>query len=499
MSQCPPQPGIKKNVRLLAAFLEPEGGDSSNPSNPQSAQYWRLRHKQWTLKQVVNKVARKYRSAGFKTSEGTLSKLFAGHTVSYEQARYICAFVWADIWSEWPHKWSDECWCNWLKVAEKTQQDSLQSDTTQASTAVERPYENIPRSGIVEFVGRGNDLQRLEQCLKQGDGAGVTAISGMGGIGKTELALQYAQEQYRKGRYPGGVCWLQLREKNLAKQLLIFAPELGLTVPDSLTQEQKVRWCWRNWQPPEGRVLVVLDDVASYDTVAPHLPSEFEARFQFVITTRLQHLGASIQQFPLDLLSPEAALDLLRSLTGPERIEAESKTATELCQWLEYLPLGLELVGYYLREEGCSIAELLAELQKRRKRVLRHPALTNPDPTMTAKYGVKAAFDLTWEHLDIDARFLGAYLSLFAAVPIRWELIVRPGEVNDETYEEMKTARRKLIRFSLLKKVGQLFEFHPLIREFFAEKRDSDEFVIPPEQQITGATSQILRLLGIPE
>nr|WP_284681759.1 NB-ARC domain-containing protein [Adonisia turfae] len=424
-------------------------------------------------------------------SDSTVYRLFTGsEPISYQKARYICEYVWAD--------WSEECWYEWLEVTEKAQQDSPQSDAAQESATAEKPYENIPRSGIVKFVGRGNDLQCLEQCLDQGDCPTVTAISGMGGVGKTELALQYARKHYRKGSYPGGVYWLQLRDKDLATQLLVFAPELGLTVPDSLNQEQKVRWCWRNWQPPEGRVLVVLDDVASYESVAPHLPSVFESRFQFLITTRLQHLGASIQQVPLDLLSPKAALDLLRSLIGPERIEPESEVAAELCKWLEYLPLGLELVGYYLREEGCSIATLLAELEKRRKRVLQHPALNNPDPTMTAKYGVEAAFDLTWERLDIDARFLGAYLSLFAEAPIRWELIVRPDEGNDKTYEALITARRKLIRFSLLKKVGQLFEFHPLIREFFAEKRDSDEFVIPPEQQITGSTSQILRLLGIP-
>ena len=127
---------------------------------------------------------------------------------------------------------------------------------------------------------------------------------------------------------------------------------------------------------------------------------------------------------------------------------------------------------------------------------MRHPALTQPDPTMTAQYGVAAAFELTWERLDLDARFLGAYLSVFAPAPIRWELVVQPGEVSATTEEALQTARRKLVRLSLLKKIGETVLFHPLIREFFIEKRESDEFVIPPSHQLTGATTEILQLFG---
>jgi hypothetical protein len=51
---------------------------------------------------------------------------------------------------------------------------------------------NVPYSGVVEFVGRDEVMSQLHQMLQQGHRIAVSAIAGMGGVGKTELALQYA-------------------------------------------------------------------------------------------------------------------------------------------------------------------------------------------------------------------------------------------------------------------------------------------------------------------
>jgi hypothetical protein len=64
---------------------------------------------------------------------------------------------------------------------------------------------NLPRSGVVEFVGRDQKLRELHAQLQQNESSAprvrlaITAIAGMGGIGKTELALQYVIAQIQQG------------------------------------------------------------------------------------------------------------------------------------------------------------------------------------------------------------------------------------------------------------------------------------------------------------
>jgi hypothetical protein len=76
---------------------------------------------------------------------------------------------------------------------------------------------------------------------------------------------------------------------------------------------------------------------------------------------------------PLKALKPEAALNLLRLTAGDlpgnglGRIDAQLEDAQALCQWLDYLPLGIELVGRYLRRKrALSLAEMLQRLQSQR-------------------------------------------------------------------------------------------------------------------------------------
>jgi hypothetical protein len=56
-----------------------------------------------------------------------------------------------------------------------------------------------------QFVGREEVMNELHQQLQQ---TGRVYLQGMGGLGKTELALQYAWQHYEQGTYPAGICWL---------------------------------------------------------------------------------------------------------------------------------------------------------------------------------------------------------------------------------------------------------------------------------------------------
>ncbi len=328
--------------------------------------------------------------------------------------------------------------------------------------------ENLPRSGIVQFVGRQEVLQQLHQILCYENSTKVTAISGMGGIGKTELALQYSLS-YRD-HYGAGICWIQTRSGDIGSQIVQFCrSRLKLNPSEELDVLAQVGFCWTHWSP--GNALIILDDVTDYKAIKPFLPPT-DPRFKVLITTRLR-LGKSVQQLELNLLSEEAAIALLESLIEQERIQEELGDARKLLAWLGYLPLGVELVGRYLdRKPDLSLEEMQERLQTKS---LNERSLKKSDDDMTARAGVSAAFELSWETLPEEAKHLSCLLSLFALAPIPWKLVEKCClETDPEDLEELRD--ETLLNLHLLQRKGSgIYQLHQLVREFLRNKMDSLE------------------------
>jgi tetratricopeptide (TPR) repeat protein len=278
--------------------------------------------------------------------------------------------------------------------------------------------QNLPRSGVVEFVGRDAKLIELHEQLQNNKRIAITAIAGMGGIGKTELALQYAIEQLQQGQYPAGICWLRARDREIATDIVNFAQvHLGLSLPGQLEIEDQVRFCWQRWL--EGEALVVLDDVTDYQAIEPYLPPA-DPRFKLLITTRLD-LGSTVQKVPLEELDEDGAIALLESFVGVERVRSQLADAQTLCKWVGYLPLALELLGRFLaRKLDWSIDRLLKALEDKR---LGAKALVETENGMTGQLGVVAALELSWKELNEAEQELACVLGMFAIAPIPWSLV----------------------------------------------------------------------------
>jgi tetratricopeptide (TPR) repeat protein len=404
---------------------------------------------------------------------------------------------------------------------------------------------NLPRSGAIEFVGRDQELTNLHTQLHQVDRLAITALRGMGGIGKTELALQYALHHREQGTYPGGICWLQAKEQNIGTEIVNFAlVYLNLTPPDGLDLPNQVAYIWHHWPhpvgahggapsatspptpdppgdqpgktlgqkaqdpalgaqpcaPTSGNVLMVIDDVsgtdanAAYNAIKPYLPPQ-ETRFRVLLTTRLQ-LGASIQTVQIDVLSEAASLELLRSLIGGDRVDSELATARALCHWLGYLPLGLELVGRFLaRKPTWSLTKMQQQLNEKR---LAAQALLQGHGDMTATHAtVAAAFELSWQDLDESVRELAYRLSLFALAPIDW-LWIEQWCKGTDPYDLEDWRDEGLVNRSLLTGDGQDdWQLHQIIREFFRTKLDQWPMGEALKQSYCQAMVQVAQ--GIPD
>ena len=187
--------------------------------------------------------------------------------------------------------------------------------------------DNLPYRGTAHFVGRDEDLERLHEQLQRAGAIAISAIAGMGGIGKTELALQYARKHLEVGDYPGGVAWLRARE-DVGLQIVAFArSQLALVLPEGLELAEQVAFCWRHW--PAGATLLVLDDVQQYGAIAAFLPPP-RAQFKVLLTSR-SCFGSPVQNYDIKVLSEAAALELLRSLVPHGRIDQALDGAKQLC------------------------------------------------------------------------------------------------------------------------------------------------------------------------
>nr|WP_242036851.1 tetratricopeptide repeat protein [Leptolyngbya sp. FACHB-321] len=320
-------------------------------------------------------------------------------------------------------------------------------------------------------------MARLHELLQASEGAVISAVAGMGGLGKTQLAVQYAKRN--QASYPGGIAWFNGRTGDLATQLVLKA-EFALHLPGLQAAKERIteaealaQWCWQHWQP-DGLTLIVLDDVMHWAECRSFLPKA--DRFRVLVTTRLQALLPNFPTITLEVLHPNEARSLLASLEKFGRVAQDPGLADQLCAGLGYLPLGIELVGCYLASDRYkTLSQVWAALQANG---MQDSALErSPDYEMTAERGVKAAFALTWETLSAEARRVARLLSYFALDWIAWdwaEWIMQC--VEGETYQ-LGALKAQLENASLVQieweRLGWC-RLHPLVQQFLRDEERID-------------------------
>ncbi|WP_416666381.1 tetratricopeptide repeat protein [Egbenema bharatensis] len=325
-------------------------------------------------------------------------------------------------------------------------------------------------------MGRSTELEQLHAFLQESDRVAIAAAAGMGGIGKTELAWQYAHQH--RSDFSGGIWWIAAGVDRVS-QILVYAQRMGLLEPPETydTDRAKVQWCYEQWlkQLPEGRRLLVFDDVAAYGAIWEVLPQD--GRFRVLLTTR-EKLGQPVRRLDLGVLKRSAAFRLLRKLVGDDdRIGAEVGAAKALCAWMGQLPLGIELVGRYLANRSALRLETLLERLEAQR--LEARAVREVPAEMPYQANLAAAFELSWQGLSLDAQQVGGLLGGFALAPVAHGWVVASLPEWDE--ERVEDGLAELERGSLLtverllsgeNRTGYLL--HALIRAFFAAKLETE-------------------------
>ncbi|OIV38136.1 AfsR family transcriptional regulator [Mangrovactinospora gilvigrisea] len=254
-------------------------------------------------------------------------------------------------------------------------------------------------SAVADFTGRALYVRELTaRMVGEGieDGAhalAISAVAGIGGVGKTTLAVHVAH-QVRES-FPDGQLYIDLQGQGIRPPqpesvLASFLRALG--IPDAeLPDSEGERSALFRSVLADRRVLVVLDDAKDAAQVRPLLPGAPGCAVIVTSRARLAELPG-VYQVALDAMSAAEALEFFGRIVGAERIAAERAAALEVVHACGRLPLAIRIAGSRLAARpGWSVASLARRLRDEHRRL---------DHLRVGDLAVTATFELGYRHLE---------------------------------------------------------------------------------------------------
>jgi DNA-binding SARP family transcriptional activator/tetratricopeptide (TPR) repeat protein len=335
-----------------------------------------------------------------------------------------------------------------------------------------RPPQPIPRelpSPIVEFTGRTPELELLAQLLGATSTTAncpvvISGIDGMGGIGKSALAIQAANRLTE--RFPDGQLYVNLHgatpgqtPRSPLDALGQLLRSLGLDPAAIPAQVEEAAVRWRSLAAGR-RLLILLDNAQDAAQVRPLLPGSPSCA---VVVTSRQVLGAldGAHSLHLGVLAADDALELLGRISGRQRVVAEPAAAAEVVGWCGRLPLAIRTAGARLAARPTwPIRELADRLADATRRL---------DELTVQGLAVRAAFDVSLQTLqgsldEVDQAAAAAFglLSLPDGPDVG---VAAAARLLDQPESTTETLLERLVDTQLLQTPWPgRYRFHDLVR-----------------------------------
>ncbi|MGY0058555.1 AfsR/SARP family transcriptional regulator [Streptomyces sp. LZ34] len=344
--------------------------------------------------------------------------------------------------------------------------------TATAAATVATAPNNLPGHG--ELVGREEEMRTLQAALQSPTGGGAVialqTITGMGGVGKSLLALHAARRLAR--RFPDGSLHLDLQAHAAGQRPL--TPQAALTsllrylgvpataIPHDLDELTSL---WRTMLTSR-RAVIILDDAADPEQVRPLLPGSSSSLI--IITSRRRLVGLpGVRPLFLDVLPTDDAAALFRRLVGPERSQ-DANDVANLVRLCGQLPLAIELAaGRMISRPTWTTAHLIQRLSR------GHGRLSEFRDVYT---DIARAFEMSYNTLTTDQqtvfRLLGLHLGPEFGPHSAAALTGLPLEETERIIESLLDAHL------LQEPAPDRYRFHDLLGEYaltLAATEDTEE------------------------
>ncbi|MEU0392019.1 BTAD domain-containing putative transcriptional regulator [Streptomyces sp. NPDC006208] len=378
----------------------------------------------------------------------------------------------------------------------RLQQRILQADAELARPSEEpEPTRTVTRPAqlpatVPDFTGRVAFVRELGAQLATAEGSvmAVSALAGIGGVGKTTLAVHVAHQA--RGHFPDGQLYVDLQGAgNRAAEpetvLGAFLRALGTAdsaIPDTLDERAAL---YRS--ALDGRrVLVLLDNARDAAQIRPLLPGT--AGCAALITSRVRMVDlAGAHLVDLDVMSPEEALNLFTRIVGVERVGAERKAALDVVAACGFLPLAIRIAASRLAARRTwTVSVLAAKLADERRRL---------DELQAGDLAVKATFELGYGQLEPGQARAFRLLGLADGPDIS---LAAAAAMLDLPLHESEDLLEALVDTSLLESAAPgRYRYHDLVRLYAraCAERDERPAAGVPHAEGQGREAALSRLL----
>ncbi|MBY8343489.1 tetratricopeptide repeat protein [Streptomyces spinosirectus] len=335
---------------------------------------------------------------------------------------------------------------------------------------------------VPDFTGRSSIVAELSEVLASAKGRvmAVSAVAGIGGVGKTTLAVHVAHQA--RTAFPDGQLYVDLQGAGASSAepetvLGSFLRALG-TADSAIPASLEERAALYRSVLDGRRVLVLLDNARDAAQIRPLLPGTEGCAA--LVTSRVRMVDlAGAHLVDLDVMSPDEALLLFTRIVGEERVASEREAALDVVAACGFLPLAIRIAASRLAARRTwTVSVLAAKLADERRRL---------DELQAGDLAVKATFELGYGALDSAQARAFRLLGLADGPDLS---VAAAAAVLDLPLEETEDLLESLVDTSLLESAAPgRYRYHDLVRLYARACAERDEW--PPSER-DAAMSRLL-------